>query len=133
MAALLLFGSFLFLAMRWGILPCLALRLALFAASAPVSVVIPFALLFAIGVTYLIDKTDLWTDALLNIIYSASLAVSVILLSVEGSYQSGIGSLLFGDILATLPSDLLISGLLLLVCLCVRRVNAADSGIAEFE
>ncbi len=81
----------------------------------PSIVVLPFALLFAIGVTYLIEKTDLWTDALLNIVYSASLAISIVVLSIEGTYQTGINNLLFGDILGILPSDLLISGLLLLL------------------
>ena len=82
----------------------------------PGVVVIPFALLFAFGVTYLIEKTDLWTDALLNIIYSASLAISVIILSVEGSYQGGISNLLFGDILSLQVADLATSGLLLVGC-----------------
>lgn len=47
--------------------------------------VIPFALVFAIGVTYLLEKTDLWADALLNNIYSSVLAISTIVLSIEGS------------------------------------------------
>jgi zinc transport system permease protein len=81
-----------------------------------VCVVLPFALLFALCVTYLIDKTDLWTDALLNIIYSSSLAISVIVLSVSGRYQGNLNSLLFGDILALQTTDLFISGLLLLGC-----------------
>lgn len=82
----------------------------------PSIVVLPFALLFALCVTYLIDKTDLWTDALLNIIYSSSLAISVIVISVSGRYQGNLNSLLFGDILALQTSDLVISGLLLLGC-----------------
>ncbi|MBE9062817.1 metal ABC transporter permease [cf. Phormidesmis sp. LEGE 11477] len=81
----------------------------------PSLVVLPFALLFAVGVTYLIEKTDIWTDALLNIVYSSSLAISIIVLSLEGTYQTGINNLLFGDILGVLPGDLLISGLLLLL------------------
>ncbi len=80
----------------------------------PSIIVLPFALLFAVGVTYLIEKTDLWTDALLNIVYSSSLAISIVVLSVEGSYQAGINNLLFGDILGVLPPDLVVSGLLLL-------------------
>ncbi len=80
----------------------------------PSIVVLPFALLFAVGVTYLIEKTDLWTDALLNIVYSSSLAISIVVLSAEGSYQAGINNLLFGDILGVLPADLVVSGLLLL-------------------
>ncbi|EDX87712.1 ABC 3 transport family [Synechococcus sp. PCC 7335] len=90
----------------WGISPSVAM--------------LPFALLFAVGVTYLIEKTDIWPDALLNIVYSASLATSVIVLSLEGTYQSGINNFLFGDILGILPGDLLISSLLLLFsCLFV--------------
>ncbi len=84
--------------------------------SNPSWVVLPFALLFALCVTYLIEKTDLWTDALLNIIYSSSLAISVIVLSVSGRYQGNLNSLLFGDILALQTADLVISGLLLLGC-----------------
>lgn len=82
----------------------------------PSVVVLPFALLFAIGVTYLLEKTDLWTDALLNIVYSASLAIAVIILSFEGSYQGGISNLLFGDILALQTTDLWVSAVLLLGC-----------------
>lgn len=82
----------------------------------PSVVVLPFALLFALCVTYLIEKTGLWTDALLNIIYSSSLAISVILLSVSGRYQGSLNSLLFGDILALETTDLVISALLLLGC-----------------
>lgn len=84
--------------------------------SSPSVVVLPFALLFALCVTYLIEKTDLWTDALLNMIYSSSLAIAVIVLSLSGRYQGSLNSLLFGDILALQTTDLVISALLLLVC-----------------
>jgi len=86
----------------------------------PSVVVLPFAMLFAVGVTYLIEKTDLWTDALLNIVYSASLAISIILLSLAGTYQTGVNNLLFGDILAIQNSDLVVSAVLLLIsCLFI--------------
>lgn len=82
----------------------------------PSVVVLPFALLFAVGVTYLLEKTDLWTDALLNLIYSSALAISVIVLSLSGRYQGSINTLLFGDILALQTADLVVSGLLLIGC-----------------
>ncbi|MGB3295571.1 MAG: metal ABC transporter permease [Phormidesmis sp.] len=82
----------------------------------PSVIVLPFALLFAVGVTYLLEKTDLWTDALLNLIYSSALAVSVIVLSLSGRYQGSINTLLFGDILALQTGDLVVSGLLLIGC-----------------
>ncbi|MGB3297596.1 MAG: metal ABC transporter permease [Phormidesmis sp.] len=84
--------------------------------SDPSLVVLPFALAFALCVTALIEKTDLWTDALLNVIYSSSLAIAVIVLSLSGRYQGSLNSLLFGDILALQKTDLTISALLLLGC-----------------
>lgn len=82
----------------------------------PSVVLIPFAVAFALGVTYLLERTRLWTDALLNIIYSSSLAIAVIVLSFVGQYKGGINNLLFGDILAVQELDLVFSGLLLIVC-----------------
>ena len=82
----------------------------------PTAVVLPFAVLFALGVTYLLDRTQLWTDALLNIIYSASLAIAIVVLSFTDTYKGGMEQLLFGDILSVQTSDLILSGGLLLVC-----------------
>lgn len=82
----------------------------------PSVVLLPFAVLFALGVTYLLERTRLWTDALLNIIYSSSLAIAVIVLSFVGQYKGGLNNLLFGDILAVQELDLVFSGLLLIAC-----------------
>lgn len=82
----------------------------------PSWVLLPFAVLFALAVTYFLERTHLWTDALLNIIYSSSLAIGVILLSFRDEYQGGITNLLFGDILAVQTADLIFSALLLAVC-----------------
>lgn len=82
----------------------------------PSVVLLPFAVVFALGVTYLLEKTRLWTDALLNIVYSASLSIAVIVLSFTGQYKGNLNNLLFGDILAIRQGDLVISGLLLLAC-----------------
>ena len=82
----------------------------------PSWILMPFTVIFALGVTYFLEHTDLWTDALLNIVYSASLAIGIILLSLREDYQGGINSLLFGDILAVQTGDLAFSGALLVVC-----------------
>ncbi len=82
----------------------------------PSVVLIPSAVVFALGVAYLLERTRLWTDALLNIIYSSSLAIAVIILSFVGQYKGGINNLLFGDILAVRELDLIVSGLLLVCC-----------------
>lgn len=82
----------------------------------PSVILLPFAVLFALGVTSLLERAPLWTDALLNIIYSSSLAIAIILLSFTGQYKGGLNNLLFGDILAVGELDLSFSGALLLAC-----------------
>lgn len=83
----------------------------------PSFVLLPFAVVFALAVSYLLERTRLWTDALLNIIYSSSLAIAIITLSFVGQYKGGLNNLLFGDILAVREFDLILSGVLLVVCL----------------
>jgi zinc transport system permease protein len=82
----------------------------------PSVVLLPFVVVFALAVSYLLQKTQLWTDALLNIVYSSSLACSIIILSWVGKYKGGIQNLLFGDILAVQPIDLWLSGVLFIAC-----------------
>ena len=79
-------------------------------------VLLPFAVVFALVVTYCLERTGLWTDALLNIIYSSSLAVGIILLSFRDGYENSLSQLLFGDILAMQGTDLILSGILLVMC-----------------
>lgn len=83
----------------------------------PSFVLLPFAVVFALAVSYLLERTRLWTDALLNIIYSSSLAIAIITLSFVGQYKGGLNNLLFGDILAVRELDLIFSAMLLLVCI----------------
>jgi zinc/manganese transport system permease protein len=62
-----------------------------------------------------VQRSRLPTDALLNIVYSSSLAFAVVALSLVESYRGGIQQLLFGDILGISWSDLwVIGGLLVL-------------------
>ena len=79
-------------------------------------ILLPFTVIFALVFAYLLENTKLWTDALLNILCSSSLALSIILLSFIGQYKGGINNLLFGDILAVREIDLVLSSLLLVVC-----------------
>ncbi|MEM1308250.1 MAG: metal ABC transporter permease [Cyanobacteria bacterium P01_C01_bin.70] len=77
---------------------------------------LPFAVLFALVVAYFLEHTHLWTDALLQIVCSSSLALGIILLSFRDEYRGGISNLLFGDILAVQTGDLIFSAVLLAVC-----------------
>lgn len=82
----------------------------------PTLVLVPFAVLFALGVDRLARRSRLPTDALLNIVYSSSLALALLVLSRVRSYRGGIEQLLFGDILGVTWLDLGLILLLLLVC-----------------
>jgi len=95
----------------------LGLSLGLLLGLNPSWVILPFAAIFALVVNTFLERTQLWTDAVLNIVYSSSLAFAIITLSLIGEYKGGINHLLFGDILALQTFDLIISTLLLLVCI----------------
>jgi len=82
----------------------------------PTLVLIPFALLFALGVNQLARHSRLPNDALLNIVYSSSLALAVLALSLVHTSQASLQQLLFGDILAVSWTDLALILLLLVGC-----------------
>lgn len=82
----------------------------------PTLTLLPFTVLFGLGVVYLIAQTDLGSDTVLNIVFSASLALAVIALSFIQSYRGSLMNLLFGDILAIRAQDLSLSLAVLVVC-----------------
>jgi len=83
----------------------------------PSWIILPFAVIFALVVNTCLERTQLWTDAVLNIVYSSSLAIAIITLSLIGEYKGGINNLLFGDILALQTFDLIVSAVLLFICI----------------
>ena len=83
----------------------------------PTLVLIPFAVVFALLVNQLVERSSLPTDALLNIVYSSSLAAAILALSLVESYRGGIRQLLFGDILGISPLDLIVIAVLLIAAL----------------
>lgn len=81
----------------------------------PTLMLLPFTVAFGLAVVYLIAQTDLWSDTVLNIVFSASLAMAVIALSFIQSYRGSLMNLLFGDILAITVKDLGLSLVVLVV------------------
>jgi zinc transport system permease protein len=80
----------------------------------PTLVLIPFAVLFALGVNHLARRSRLPGDALLNVIYSSALALAVLVLSRVPGRWGSLEQLLFGDILGVTNLDLLLLLTLLL-------------------
>jgi len=89
----------------------------------PTLVLIPFAVLFALVVSTLVQRSRLPADALLNIIYSSSLAVAVVVLSRFPRYAGSLQTLPFGDILGVSSRDLLLLAVLLVVVAVVLGFN----------
>jgi len=103
----------------------------------PMVVLIPFAVLFALLVGQLVERSRLPGDALLNIIYSSSLAIAVVMLRLVSSRAGSLEQLLFGDILGVSWRDVTLQGLLLLAVLAYlllpRRSQilvSLDAGLA---
>jgi len=92
----------------------------------PTLVLIPFAVLFALVVSRLVERSALPTDALLNIVYSSSLAIAVVALSFVRSYKGGIHQLLFGDILGISWLDLGLFVVLLLTAVGYLGLTRRD-------
>jgi zinc/manganese transport system permease protein len=115
----------------------LGITLGLLLGVEPSLVLIPFAVLFALVVAQLVERSQLPGDALLNIIFSSSLALAVVLLRLLSGPGWGIEQLLFGDILAVSWRDLgLQAGMLAVVLaylLLTRRAQilvSLDRGLA---
>jgi len=83
----------------------------------PTAVLMVFGVVFALGVAFILERTQLSADAVLNIIYSSSLALAIIGLSLIPGYRGNLNQLLLGDILGISPPALWMSGLLLLLAL----------------
>ena len=109
----------------------------------PTLVLVPFAVLFALLVNALVQRSRLSADALLNIIYSSSLAIAVLVLSRFPRAGGGLQQLLFGDILGVSWLDLALMAAMLIVAviglvlnrrpqilLCVDEPLARSRGIA---
>lgn len=103
----------------------------------PTLVLIPFAALFALVVAQLVERSRLPSDALLNIVYSSSLAIAVVVLRLLSARAGSLEQLLFGDILAVSWGDLAQQALLLaavlLYLLLTRRAQilvSLDQGLA---
>jgi zinc/manganese transport system permease protein len=103
----------------------------------PTVVLIPFAALFALVVAQLVERSRLPSDALLNIVYSSSLAIAVVVLRLLSARAGSLEQLLFGDILAVSWGDLVQQALLLaavlLYLLLTRRAQilvSLDQGLA---
>ncbi len=99
----------------------------------PTLVLIPFAVGFALLTNQLVRRSRLPADALLNIVYSSSLAIAVVALSFLKVYRGGIQQLLFGDILGVTWVDLALIGALLVTTAAYLSLTRRDQVLLTLD
>ena len=83
-----------------------------------------FSLLAAWILEYLRDRFFIYSDSVLAILLSGSLAVAVIIVSLGGSFSSSLFSYLFGSILAVSKEDIITISIVGFFALAVLILNA---------
>jgi len=78
------------------------------AAANPIIIAIFYSVIIAIIIFYLERKTKLSSDVVIGIMFTASMALGVILMSLKTGYQPELISYLFGNILSIQTSELII-------------------------
>jgi len=81
----------------------------------PLWVSLPFTILVAIGITWIKEHTRLGGDTAIGIFFSVSMALGIIILSLQHTYSTSALTYLFGSILAVTWLDIIISGLMVLL------------------
>ncbi len=74
----------------------------------PLIIAIIFSIILAAIIFYLERKTTLTSDVIIGILFTASMALGVVLISFKTGYQPELISFLFGNILAIKTSELII-------------------------
>jgi zinc transport system permease protein len=82
------------------------IAIAIIAGQATLPVAILWAVVVAIGIYLIEQKTELSTDTAIGILFTSSLAFGVILMSTTTGYQPELMSYLFGNILLLKPADI---------------------------
>lgn len=78
----------------------------------PFGVALLVGILFGIGTYILERKTTLASDAVIGTLFTAGLALGIIILNLKPGYQPELMGFLFGNILAVSASDILLIGIL---------------------
>jgi zinc transport system permease protein len=81
----------------------------------PLFVAVPFTVVVALAISWLRDRSELGADTAVGILFSVSVALGVIFLSLRREYTADAMNYLFGSILSVSGADLWITGAVSLV------------------
>jgi zinc transport system permease protein len=85
----------------------------------PLLVAIPFAVVVALGVTWVREKSNLGDDTAIGIFFALSVALGVLFMSLRQGYTADLSAYMFGSILAVSSADLWASALVAAVVLAL--------------
>ncbi len=73
----------------------------------PLWIAVPFTIIISVLITYIKERTKLAADTAIGILFSVSVALGIIFISMKEDYSSDAFNYLFGSILSVFPSDLI--------------------------
>ncbi|MFA5051451.1 MAG: metal ABC transporter permease [Patescibacteria group bacterium] len=88
------------------------IAIAILAGTNPLVIAILFSVALAIAIYFLEKKTNLSSDTIIGIIFTASMSLGVLLISFKSGYQPELISFLFGNILAIQTTELILMAVL---------------------
>jgi len=93
------------------------IALALLAGTNPLPIAIAYAIVIAVGIYLLEKKTSLSSDTIIGIFFTASMALGVVIITLQSGYQPELISFLFGNILSISGAELplIVSGVVILL------------------
>ncbi|MDT3738451.1 MAG: metal ABC transporter permease [Candidatus Kapabacteria bacterium] len=99
----------------------------------PLITAVPFTLFIAVLTVYLKEYTKISTDSIIGILYSVSVALGIIFLSLKDDYSADAYTYLFGSILTVTESDIWISVSLVIVTLITFKLYWGRWAYATFD
>lgn len=109
------------------------IAIGLMAAVNPLITAIIFSIIIAILIYVLEKKTKLSVDAIIGILFTASMALGVVIISFQKGYQPELISFLFGNILAVNISDLIIMVVCALIIIIFLTIFYKKLSLLAFD
>jgi ABC-type Mn2+/Zn2+ transport system permease subunit len=109
------------------------IAIGLLASLNPLVIAIFYSVIIAILVYVLEKKTKISVDAIIGILFTASLALGVVLMSFKAGYQPDLISFMFGNILAVSTNDLIIMASISIVVIIFLTIFYKKLSLVAFD
>lgn len=101
--------------------------------SNPLIVAIGWSIILAVIIFYLERKTKLSSDTIIGILFTASMALGIVLITLKSGYQPELISFLFGNILAIKVSELIIMSVFAAAVIAFILIFYRQIGFITFD